>query len=118
MAESCPSTIDSSSMIDDNKSVQVFNAENSTSDEKIDVTISVNGKRNKRQMTLEEYRQLTDKLLEIEQIKCEEYLVYEKLNRLNAEKQHLQNLLNILHIIDLNDGMKNSRCCQRRLQKN
>jgi len=92
MAESSPSTIDSS-MIDDNKSVQVCNTENSV----IDVTISVNGKRNKRQMTSEQYRLLTDKLFEIEQIKCEEYLIYEQINRLNAEKQHLQNLLNILH---------------------
>jgi len=92
MAESSPSTIDSS-MIDDNKSVQVCNTENSV----IDVTISVNGKRNKRQMTSEQYRQLTDKLFEIEQIKREEYLVYEQINRLNAGKQHLQNLLNILH---------------------
>jgi len=105
------------SSIDDTQFVSVCNTENSSTDGKIDVIISANGKRNKCQMTTEKYRELTVKLLEIEQIKCEEYLVYEEMDRLNAEKQHLQNLINLLHATGSNDRMKNSRYCQRRLQK-
>jgi len=97
MADSCsPSS-------DDNKSVHKSKPENSSTDEKIHVTISGNDKTNKPKMTSEQNRQLTDKLLEMEQIKCEERLVHEQINRLNAETQFLQNLLKILHFIDLND---------------
>lgn len=102
MADSC------SLPINDNK----IDTEYSSTDEKVN-----NNKNNKRKMTLEQYHQLIDKLVKMEQIKSEERLVYEELNRLNAEKEHLQNLLNILHIMDMNDRMKNSRSRQRRLQK-
>jgi hemerythrin superfamily protein len=81
-----------------------------------DSTIITSEKADKRKLTSEEYLQLKDKLLEIQQINCEERLVYERIKHLNAEKQYLQDLLDILHATDDNDRMKNSRTRQRRLQ--
>lgn len=112
MADCCTSSID------EQNSIQKNDTENTSMDEKPDVVITSNGKRNKPQLTPEQYHQLTDKLLEIEQIKCEEYLVREQINHLNNETQHLQTLLNILHNMDSNDRMRNARYRQRRLQKN
>jgi hypothetical protein len=79
--------------------------------------INENVKDNKRRLTLEECLQLRDKLLEIKQIERQERLVFERLDHINGEKEHLQNLLDILHAMDANDRMRNSRQRQRRLQK-
>ncbi len=60
---------------------------------------------------------MKDKILEIQQINCEERLVSEQLKQLNAEKQYLQDLLNILYTMDQNERMKNTRSRQRLSQK-
>jgi hypothetical protein len=75
------------------------------------------GKNINRKLTPEQYHQLTDKLREIEQIKCEERLVYDELHRINAERQQLQDLLNILHVMGSNERINSSRFRHRRLQK-
>jgi len=111
MANSC------SSSINEKNSLSTNETENSSIDEKINVIITLNGQRNKRQLTSKQYHQITDKLCEIEQIKCEEYFVSEQINRLNLEQEHLQNLLNILHTMDRNERMRKSQYRQRRLQK-
>ena len=111
MADSC-----SSSPMDDNDT-SVHDTKKPSIDEKIDVTIVANGKIRKRKMTVEQYCDFSDKLLEIEQITCEERLVHEQINRINLEKQHLQNLLTILHRIDSNDKRTNSQYSKRLSQK-
>jgi hypothetical protein len=113
MADSCSSSIDST-VINSDKSIQ---PETSVVDEKVNVKILPNNTRIQLTMKSEQYRQLKNKLFEIEQIKCEECLVYEQIDRLNSEKQHIQNLLNLLYAMDSNDRMKKSRCRQKRLQK-
>jgi hypothetical protein len=74
-------------------------------------------KTDKSKLTSEELIQLKDKILEIQQINCEERLVSEQLKQLNAEKQYLQDLLNILYTMDQNERMKNTRSRQRLSQK-
>jgi predicted alpha/beta superfamily hydrolase len=112
MSDSCSSPI-----INNDQSVPLCNTENSSTDENINVLIFANGTRSKRKMTSEQYHQLNDKLLEIEQIKCEERLVHEQLDHLNQEKQYVQNLLDILHMMDSEGRMNNSRSRPRRLKK-
>ena len=108
MADSCSSSIDSSG-INKDQPVRASNTENSSSDDK------PNGQRNKRKLSLEEYRELTDKLLEIKQIKCEERLVKEQINRVNIEKQYI---LSLLHTMNSNNRRNNnSQHRQRQLQK-
>jgi plasmid maintenance system killer protein len=116
MADSGSSSSDLST-IDNITSTPVDEAKNSSSDDIMTITLFVNGKSNKCKITSENYRQLQEKLFVLEQIKCEERLVYEQMNRLNAEKQHLQKLLNILHATNTNNKMKNSKRRQRRLQQ-
>lgn len=106
------SSIDSTT-VNNNKSIHVGEPETSLIDEKV----NTQDKKIKRTITSEQYRQLTDKLFEIEQIKCEEYFVHEQINRLNSEKQHLHDLLNLLYAMDSHDRLKKSRSRQRRLQK-
>ena len=98
--------------IPDQKTIQASDSKNTSSDPK-----GNENRKNKRRLTPEESRQLTDKLLEIEQIKYEERLVYEQINHLNIEKQHLRNLLNALRAMDPNTRMTNSTYRQRPLEK-
>ena len=77
----------------------------------------LSAKADKPKLTPEELTQLKDKILEIQQINCEERLVFERLKKLNAEKQYLQDLLNILHTMDDNERMTNSRIRPRLSQK-
>ncbi len=107
MADSCSSSIDST-IINKDKSVRASTTENSSSDDK------PNEQRNKRKLSLEEYHQLTETLLEIKQIKCEERLVKEQINRVNIEKQYI---LNILHTLNSNNRNNTSQHRQRPLQK-
>lgn len=76
-----------------------------------------NIQRNKRKLTAEQYQALTDKLLEIEDLECQEQLVHQRLHSINAEKQHLQNLLNLLQTMDEPGKIKYSRSRQCRSQK-
>ena len=116
MADSFSSSNDSLT-INNDKSIHECNSKNCSTNEKLTVTIFANGKKAKCKMTPEHYQQLTDKLLEMEQIKCEERFVHEQINRIISEKQHLKNLLNMLHTIDSNDRIKNSHFQQQRLKK-
>ncbi|UJR28360.1 hypothetical protein I4U23_009602 [Adineta vaga] len=86
--------------------------------DKISHTKLINMGRLKQKLTSQKYRQITDKLLEIEQINCEELLVNEEINRLNHQRQYLQSLINILHAMDTKHSMKKSCSRRRRLQRN
>ena len=71
----------------------------------------------KRKLTPEQYDQLHEKFLEMEQIKYEEQLVHERIHSINLEKQHLQSLLNLLHTMDNPERIKTPRSRSSRLTK-
>lgn len=74
-------------------------------------------RKNKRKLTPEQCEELNEKLLEMEQIKYEEQLVYERLHSINLEKQHLQSLLNLLHTMDNPERVKNPRTRHSQIPK-
>ena len=76
-----------------------------------------NNRSSKRKFTAEESHELNEKLLEIEELRYHEQLVYERLHSINAEKQHLQNLLNLLQSMDTPEKAKYPRSRQTRSQK-
>ncbi|CAF0870269.1 unnamed protein product [Adineta steineri] len=116
MADTSTSSTDSTIFTND-EPIQMCQSETPPTGEKKFVSLSTNINRHKRKLTPEEYRQRADKLLEIEQIKCEEYLVQQEINRVNIQRQHIKNLINQLHMLDYsNKIIKNSRSRLRRLR--
>ena len=103
--------------VDVAQSIPAVECQTSSCNERITKTTASNSTTTKRKMTPERMRLLTDKLLEIEQVKCEERLVLEKINRLNDQRQYIQKLLNVLHLMDANRSANRSHRRQRRLQR-
>ena len=75
-------------------------------------------KRLRQILTSEKSRIVADKLLEIEQINSEEFLVKREINRLNYERQYIQNLISLLHLMKATRPAAHSRPRPRRLQRN
>ncbi|CAF0980824.1 unnamed protein product [Adineta ricciae] len=75
-------------------------------------------KRLRQILTSEKCRIIADKLLEIEQINSEEFLVHTEINRLNYKRQYLQNLLSLVHLMKTTHPAPYSRSRPRRLHRN
>jgi hypothetical protein len=87
---------------------------NSSSDKEMNI---IKGTTNKCRIIPQNSSEISDEILEIQQIEYEQRLIIEEINRIDAEKKRLQDLLNLLQSTKSNDRKKNTKKHRRRLQR-